>query len=172
MSDKVEAKLVSKGEWIEIFPYGVTIGADESRPVMIFKDKSEKHVLPVWITGQEAQIAMAQVSGRRILNSPHELTFRYLKEKKVKIEKCLFIRIKGHHQYVEVHFKEKRQVIKIEARAEDVMSFCLHSETKFYCTIDHMNNSRKLNMEVDAMRAQMSADMPVNIIVDSEGFLN
>lgn len=154
-------------EWIEIFPYGVTIGADESRPVLIFKDKTEKQVLPVWINPQEAHIAMTQVAGRRITQSPHTLAFRFLKESQVVVEKCHFVKIQGHHQFIDVHFKTKRGSKVLEARAGDVMSFCLHSKARFYCTIDHMIQSRQLNMEIDHLASQRTAG-DVNVVFDGD----
>src|SRR4051812_26510776 len=96
----IELNLKSKSEWIEVFPFGVAIGANNVRPVMIFKDKAEKRVLPVWMSPLDAGIAVSQDKSP----SPHELSCQILSAFGLKLEKCLFKSVKGHHQFVELHF--------------------------------------------------------------------
>ncbi len=56
----LELDLKSKSDWIEMFPFGVALGASQMRPVMIFKDKAEKRVLPVWLSPMDAGIAVGR----------------------------------------------------------------------------------------------------------------
>lgn len=139
----LDLNLQSKGEWIEMFPFGVAIGASQSRPVMIFKDKSEKRVLPVWLSPIDAGIAVSQ-NGVVESSSPHELSAKILETLGVKLEKCLFREIRGHWQYVELHFSGSRKLKMMEAKAEDVISFCMRAGCKFFATIDYMEKSRVL----------------------------
>lgn len=156
----LDLNLTSKSEWIEMFPFGVAMGANQTRPVMIFKDKGERRVLPVWLTHMDAGIAVAQsdISHQvttTTTGSPHELSWRILAELGVKLEKCLFKKVTGHHQYVELHFKSTlnrrlpQKLQAFEARADDAISFCLRSGCKFYSTFDYIEKSRVLEGEAE-----------------------
>jgi hypothetical protein len=45
MSEKFEVDLHSDQELVEVFPFGVTLAADEVRPIMLFRDADEKLTL-------------------------------------------------------------------------------------------------------------------------------
>lgn len=154
----LDLNLTSKSEWIEMFPFGVAMGASKTRPVMIFKDKDGGRVLPVWLTHMDAGIAVSQSSisqpvMSRVTGSPHELSWHVLSILGVKLESCLFKKITGHHQYVELHFKSElnkrlpQKLELLEARADDAISFCLRSGCKFYSTVDFIEKSRVLEGE-------------------------
>lgn len=167
----IEMSLASKAEWIEVFPFGVAMGANNLRPVMIFKDKAEKRVLPVWLSHMDAGIAISQggspySSSARVAGSPHELSWHVLSLLNISLEKCIFKKVKGHHQYVELHFKSltKKKLPKglenVESRADDAISFCLRAGCKFYATIDYIERSRVLEGEM--VSARMSTRAEVN----------
>lgn len=161
----LELNLASKSEWIEMFPFGIVMGANNTRPVMIFKDKAVTRVLPVWLSHIDAGIAVAQAntpytSGARVEGSPHELSWQILSTLGVEIEKCLFKTVKGHHQYVELHFKSPKKLRVLESRADDAISFCMRAGCKFYATIDYIERSRVLESEVTG--AQMNSQSEVN----------
>jgi len=159
-------------KWIEIHPYGVTMGADESRPVMIFKDDEGEHILPIWITPQEAHLCMSQVSGHTSSDSPHNMTFRYFEESHIEVEECRFVSIKGHNQYVDLHFRSLEGRKVLQGLARDMMSFCLHSDAKFYATADHMTQSRRATIDREISEAtSMDTSLRVRIEGD-ERYLN
>lgn len=155
----LDLNLTSKSEWIEMFPFGVAMGANQVRPVMIFKDKGEKRVLPVWLSHMDAGIAVAQSAVSHHVTttasgSPHELSWQILTELGIVLEKCLFKKVTGHHQYVELHLRAKSgrklpvKLQSLEARADDAISFCLRSGCKFYATVDYIEKSRVLEGEM------------------------
>lgn len=139
--------LRSKSEWIEVFPFGVTMGPGQIRPVMIFKDKTETRVLPVWLSPMDAGIAVTQ-SATRLEGSPHDLSWQILSMLGVELERCLFRELRGHHQYVELQFKGSRKLKSLKARADDAISFCLHAGCQFFATIDYMERSRVLETRI------------------------
>lgn len=158
--------LKSKSEWVEMFPFGVAIGAGYARPVMIFKDKQEKRVLPVWLSPMDAGIAVSQgnapySSGARNEGSPHEISSQILSTLGITLEKCLFKEVKGHHQFVELHFSSKKSLpLKmLEARADDAISFCLRSGCKFFATGDYIERSRVLEGEMVMMGTSARAEV-------------
>ncbi|OFZ11419.1 MAG: hypothetical protein A2Z20_04895 [Bdellovibrionales bacterium RBG_16_40_8] len=157
-------QLTNKSEWIEMFPFGVAMGVNNVRPVMIFKDKAGKRVLPVWLSHMDAGLAVVQansiyVRGTRSEGMPHEISFQILETLGIEIEKCLFKAVKGNHQYVDLHFKSKKEekklpkgLNKLEARADDAISFCMRSGCRFYATVDYIERSRVLEGEIVGMQ--------------------
>ncbi len=139
----LELDLKSKSDWIEMFPFGVALGASQMRPVMIFKDKAEKRVLPVWLSPMDAGIAVTQ-SATQIEGSPHTLAVEILNKLGVKLEKCLFHEVRGHRQFVELHFAGAKKFKSIVARADDAISFCMRAGCRFYATVDYIERSRIL----------------------------
>ena len=167
----IELNLAPKSDWIEMFPFGVAMGADNLRPVMIFKDKAERRVLPVWLSHMDAGIAVSQggspySSDSRIDGSPHELSWHILSRLNIELEKCLFKKVKGHHQYVELHFKSSsdkklpKDIQVVEARADDAIPFCLRAGCKFFATTEYIERSRIL--EVEMIVARNSPSLEVN----------
>jgi uncharacterized protein len=153
----IGADLKSKKEWLEVFPFGLAIGAANMRPVMIFKDKPKKRALPVCLSPLDAGIAVSQ-STPDTETSPHELAWRILSKLGVKLEKCLFTEVRGHHQFVELKFSGNKDLDKLEARADDAISFCLRSGCRFYTTIEYIELSRVL--EGQMLKAQQGQHMP------------
>lgn len=147
-ADIVSAGLVSKTEWIEMFPYGLVVSPEQTRPVMIFKDKQQARVLPVWLSPVDAGVAVSQSGGQQTDASPHRLTTTVLQNLGIKLERCFFKEIKGHYQIVELHFSGDERVSKIEARADEAISFCLNQNTQFFATIEFMDRCRVLEGEL------------------------
>lgn len=135
-------------EWLEIFPYGMSMTPDGSRPILIFKDKSEKQVLPVWLSPLDAGLAMQTSPNSKLTHTPHELSYKILNTLGVKLKKCLFVDIKGQHQFVELHFEGSDKLKKIKVRADDAMSYCLGVKPEFYCTLEHMKKCREMDIKI------------------------
>ena len=153
MGEKIERQLSAKKEWVEIFPYGVSFGADEARPIMIFKDKDEKKVLPVWMSPLNAGIALQQESNSySSISSPYALMWDILKPLGIELSKCYFVEVKGHHQFVELHFTGHPKLQQLKARADESVSFCLSSKAQFFCRSDFFKKSRVLDAEMIAAK--------------------
>jgi uncharacterized protein len=148
MKNRVGGDLIAKSEWIEMFPYGLVVNPDQTRPVMIFKDKSQKRVLPVWMSPVDAGVAVSQTGGQEPDASPHHLTSEIFKLLGLKLEQCFFKELKGHYQIVELHFSGDPRVAKVEARADEAISFCLSQGTQFFSTIEFMERCRVLEGEL------------------------
>ncbi len=141
------AELESKKDWVEMFPFGLAVGAEHMRPVMIFKDKAKKQVLPVCLSPIDAGIAVSQ-SAIEADSSPHDLSWSILKKIGIKLEKCFFKELKGHHQYVELKFTGHKDLECFEARADDAISFCLQAGCRFFATVEYIEKSRVLEGEM------------------------
>lgn len=141
-------KMHESKEWLEIFPYGMSVSPDGSRPILIFKDKSEKQVLPVWLSPLDAGLAIQVSPNSRMSHTPHELSYKILKDLGIKLKKCLFVEVKGQHQFVELHFEGSETLKKVKVRADDAMSYCLGIKPKFFCTLEHMKKCREIDIKI------------------------
>jgi bifunctional DNase/RNase len=159
LKSKVDSRIASTSNWIEVFPFGVAVGAEHVRPVMIFKDKAKKKVLPVCLSPIDAGIAVSQ-SAIENESSPHDLAWRILTKVGVKLEKCFFTEVKGHHQYVELRFSGHKDLAALEARADDAISFCLQGGCQFFTTTEYIEKSRVL--EGQMMAAGVTRQKEVN----------
>jgi hypothetical protein len=64
-------------EAFNVFPHGLSLGQGSFRAAMIFKDKRESEVLPIWLDTAQANILIAssQVNSREF--SPHRGTLKF-----------------------------------------------------------------------------------------------
>ena len=137
---------MNSNEWIELFPYGVTMSADSSRPIMLFKDKDQEKVLPVSLSSLDAGITLHQNANHfSSTQSPYSLTWRILKPLKIFLKECRFTHLKGAFQYVELVFEGHPKLKTLEARADEAVSFCLSTNCKFFCQDDYFEQCRILD---------------------------
>jgi len=138
-------------EWIEIFPNTMSVSTNLGRPVLIFKDKSEIEVLPVWMHPLDAGLALAELS-QGSANSPHAVTRKALQLAELRLERCAFTEIIGHHQFVELTFKTTGKTTgdakTLRVRADEAMSFCLQARARFVATSKFMAQCRSLDEDL------------------------
>lgn len=143
----VQKNLAPVSDWIEIYPYAVTMGVDQARPVMIFKEKNGESVMPVWMSNIDVGIAISQNNNRASGNSPHDVTAKIMQSLSVALEKCVFAEVRGHHQYVDLYFRDNK-LMPLRFRADQAISFCLHEEVPFYCQRSFIAQCKDLNLEM------------------------
>jgi hypothetical protein len=120
---------------VEVEPYGLAPGLNETRPVLIFKSLDRKITVAVPLSPLDAGISVAQSHGVGTTSSPHRLALKILEELGNEVEFCLIKRVKGHHVFVEVHLKPlgaENCTLKIDSRADEAISFCLQAGAQFY----------------------------------------
>jgi bifunctional DNase/RNase len=158
MSDKFEVDLHSDQELVEVFPFGVTLAADEVRPIMLFRDADEKLTLPVWLSPLDAGISLSQEFQKTVPATPHRLTHKLLNELGVNLEQCLFVEIKGHVQIVELKFKGDERLQGLRHRADECISFCLFSKAKFFVPRWFVQQSRELKTNIDSLQQGLNLE--------------
>jgi bifunctional DNase/RNase len=151
MKKRFDVQLSSAEDYMELEPYGVTAAADNSRPVMLFKSIETGDVLPVWLSAIDAGVALSQHQVAAPDSSPHDLTIKVMDSLGVRLDRCVFTEIRGHHQYVELFFSGSRKLRSIVARADQAMSFSLQAKTRFFCTRQYVNDSKILSAEMNGM---------------------
>lgn len=150
-SEHFEEHKISEKDLIRLHPYGLSLNQDPSRPILLLRDDLSQHTLPVFLTPIEAGVTMQQSSLQSLPTTPHKVTELLLESLNIKIEKCVFVAIKDHHQYVRIYFENHPSQGSIKVKAEEAMSLCLHMNAPIYATKKFMNKSRVMSAEIEGL---------------------
>lgn len=151
-------------EWIELFPYGVSVSMDRSRPIMLFKSESGVEVLPVWLSPLEVGIALAQDHRVAMNSSPHDLTHLMMSRLGVTLVSCFFTEVRGHHQFVELHFSGSEKLSTLEVRADQAISLCLHEKVRFFANPEVIQGSKVQQLEWSESLSPLEHEDPPYLI--------
>ena len=143
---------LNRSLWLELEPWGVSVGADEPRPSMLFRVIGSEQVVPIFISPGEAAVMLSRNQAQQ--SSPHGAALISIDNLGYKASECRFIEMQGHHVFVEVTLApvkkgKRKQVIK--ARADQALSFCLESGVKFLCQESLLRQMRDLKLDMDAL---------------------
>ncbi len=138
--------------WLELEPWGVSVGVDEPRPSLLFRVAGTEQVIPIFVSASEAAVVLSRNQAQQ--SSPHGASLLMLTHLGYKASECRFVEIQGHHVYVEVTLTplkktKKKQVIK--ARVDQALSFCLESGAKFLCQESLLRKMRDIKLDMDSM---------------------
>lgn len=150
-------------DWVELFPFGLSLSNDASRPFMIFKDKSGDLSLPVPINQSEAGAALLQSSSQNLPAGAHQFAEALLQSLDIRFERCLFVEIKGVSQYVRLYMQNHPRYQSLKFRAEDVMSLCLHFKIPFFASKKFINSSKIMSAQIVGL-AQNLAQNPLVLV--------
>lgn len=153
--DIAEKRRLKTKDLVRLYPFGVSLLPDPQRPLLLLKDKSGEKTLPVAINPLEAGVTLTQFN-RSMSTSPHRVTELLLQSLDIKIEKCVFVEIRGQFQFVRLYLKGHPVTKSLKCRAEEAMSLCLQLNVEIYATPEFMLASREMNMKA-AMQASDSA---------------
>ena len=139
-------------KWIRLSPFAVQMAADQARPLLVLKDKTGVHTLPVPLNALEAGVALTQSNPSIVPSSPHKVTEVLLQTLGLQFSSCVFAEIRGSYQFVRLNMKKhdqgKLETPSLKVRADEAMSFCLHLQIPIYATATFMERSRVLVSEV------------------------
>jgi uncharacterized protein len=137
-------KSLKAKDLIKLSVYAMALNQDPSRPVLLLKDASGDHTLPVGLNPLEAGMALQQ-SNTQSPATPHRATELILQSLDLKIVKCVFVEIRGSYQYVHLHFKNHPGVKSLKVRADEAMSLCLHLNVPIYASKKMIQKSKELS---------------------------
>lgn len=133
---------------IEFFPYGMSLTNDAERPFIILKDKNGEMSLPVPINQLEAGIALTQSSQTAARSTTHVFSEKLLESLDIRLERCVFVEIKGVHQYVRIYFIGHPKYQSLKFKADEVMSLCFHLKVPIFATKNFINRSKQMSAEI------------------------
>lgn len=140
------------GELIKIVPYGLSVGPEMIRPILIMKAEKSDLTMPVPLNPLEAGVTLSQSNKTIAPITPHKATQELLRALGIKIEKAIFVEIKGQYQYLKLYISGHPLVKELKVRADEAMSLCLHCEVPIYTTKELAIKSRVLNAELESMK--------------------
>lgn len=167
-SDKLESQFVFSAELpeetsfdgkelIRLKAYGLSVSTDFARPFLLLKDSDHQYTLPVAVNPLEAGVALSQANKSVAPTTPHHFTQVLLDSLHMQIEKCVFVEIKGHYQFVRLYLQNHPTQNSIKMRADEAMSLCLHLEIPIYASKEYIAKSRVMNAEMDGVSADIKA---------------
>ncbi|MBO9667856.1 MAG: bifunctional nuclease family protein [Bdellovibrio sp.] len=158
-----------QADLVQLFPYGLSVTTDVSRPFLLLKDEAHQYTLPVAVSPIEAGVALSQ-SNRSIAEStPHRFTQLLMASLDIEIKQAVFVEIKGANQYVRLYLSGHPKTNSIKLRADEAMSLCLHLGTPIFATKNFIGRSRVMNAEVDRNAPALQS---LNLSGDRSGYLN
>ncbi len=134
---------------IELEIYGISMGPDQSRPVVVLRDRNGRSYLPVPVAPVQAGVILSHTSPSVTPTSVHRFTEVLLNSLNIKFKKCVFVEIKGHHQFVRMYMDNHPNYGSLKIRADEAISLCLYFGIKMYATKDFVQKSRVMNAEMD-----------------------
>lgn len=137
-----------ESDLIELFPYGLSLSNDAARPFIILRDKTNELSLPVPINQLEAGVALSLSAQALPPVSIHSFSQRLLESLDIKLTRCLFVEIKGVHQYVRLYMDGHPQYQSLKFRADEILSLCFHQKVPMFATRDFINRSKVMSAEI------------------------
>ncbi|AFY01734.1 DUF151 domain-containing protein [Bdellovibrio bacteriovorus] len=136
-------------ELVQLFPYGLSVTTDATRPFLLFKDEAHQYTLPVAVSAIDAGVAMSQSNKMILESSPHKFTALMLESLGIEIKQAVFVEIKGAHQYLRLYISGHPQTNSLKLRADEAMSLCLYLGVPLFATKSFIGRSRVMNAEVE-----------------------
>ena len=144
-------------KWTQFYPFGISLSAPGSRPVLLLKDEDKTQTLAIWLTPIEATMAVAGLNMSNAGTEPHTLLHRMMMELNWKNAECYFTEIVGHHQHVELKFKSAQGMNSFRLRADENMSACLALNAKFFAHDEFIQKSKQTEGELTLLEQGLKA---------------
>lgn len=144
-----EEETFHQNELVQLFPYGLSVTTDASRPFLLLKDEAHQYTLPVAVSAIDAGVALSQNNKMILESSPHKFTALMLESLDIEIKQAVFVAIKGAHQYLRLYLSGHAQMSSLKLRADEAMSLCLYLGVPLYATKNFIGRSRVMNAEVE-----------------------
>lgn len=159
-----------QADLIRLFAFGLSVSQDGGRPFLLLKDEKGIHTLPVAVNPLEAGVALSHANHTLPPSTPHKFSSLMLKSLNIELLQCVFVQIKGAHQYVRVYFNGHKSLNSLKVRADEAMSFCLHQAIPIYATLDFINKSKVMSAEIQGMNQAFAKHK--HLVIKNHSYLN
>ncbi len=139
---------------IQLFPYGLSLNGELSRPFLLLKDSTHEWTLPVAVNALEAGVTLSQSNKNQLPLSPHRFSQALLQSLDIQVVRCVFVEISGHHQFVRLYMMGHPGTNSLKLRADDAMSLCLQLGVPIYATRKFINKSRVMSADIESLQKQ------------------
>ena len=145
-----EEETFHQKDLVQLFPYGLSVSTDASRPFLLLKDEAHQYTLPVAVSPIDAGVALAQSNKAILESSPHKFTAMLLQSLGVEIKQAVFVEIKGSHQFLRLYISGNPVVSSLKIRSDEAMSLCLYLGVPLYATRNFIGRSRVMSAAIEA----------------------
>lgn len=145
-----EEETFHQKDLVQLFPYGLSVSTDVSRPFLLLKDEAHQYTLPVAVSPIDAGVALAQSNKTILESSPHKFTALLLQSLGVEIKQAVFVEIKGSHQFLRLYISGNPHLSSLKIRSDEAMSLCLYLGVPLFATRSFIGRSRVMSASVES----------------------
>lgn len=138
-----------QNDLVQLFPYGLSVTTDASRPFLLLKDEAHQYTLPVAVSPIDAGVALAQSNKAILESSPHKFTALLLQSIGVEIKQAVFVEIKGFHQFLRLYISGSPNLSSLKLRSDEAMSLCLYLGVPLFATKNFIGRSRVMSAALE-----------------------
>lgn len=164
-----EDEVFHQDDLVRLFPYGLSVTTEASRPMLLLKDETYQLTLPVALSPIEAGVALSQNNKTTVMSTPHRFTEILLKSLNIEIKQAVFVEIRGAHQYLRLYLSGHAEMNSVKIRADEVMSLCLHLNVPLFATKKFIGRSQVMSAEMEASSQRQAG---LGFFVDKPGYMN
>lgn len=146
----LEEEVFHQNDLVQLFPYGLSVTTDVTRPLLLLKDEAHVYTLPVAVSPIDAGVALSQSNKTTLESSPHKFTALLMQSLGVEVKQAVFVEIKGSHQYLRLYLSGNPQMSSIKLRADEAMSLCLYLDVPLFATKAFIGRSRVMSSELES----------------------
>lgn len=152
-----DEEIFHQEDLLQLLPYGMSLNND-ARPFLILKDAQHEFTLPVAINPLEAGVTLTQSSKSVTPVTPHKFTHLLLESLRIQALQCVFVQIKGHHQYVRIYLSGHPGTNSIKVRADEAMSLCISLNIPIFATKAFISRSKVMSAEIEVLAKGLLAN--------------
>jgi bifunctional DNase/RNase len=118
---------------IEMFVGGLVLDPNTQAPVVVLKDETGEHVLPIWIGVSEATSiasAIKQVNMARPLT--HDLMHDIFSQSGIKVQRVVITELKDSTYYAELAICKGDRVMLVDSRPSDAIAIALREDAPIF----------------------------------------
>lgn len=164
-----EEEVFHQQDLVQLFPYGLSVTGDVTRPFLLLKDEAHTATLPVAVSPIDAGVALAQSSKTDLESSPHRFTATLLQSLGIEIKQAVFVEIKGSSQYLRLYLSGHPGMSSVKMRADEAMSLCLFLGVPLFATKKFIGRSRVMSTQVENSAQKINN---LGIFNKGTGYLN
>lgn len=164
-----EEETFHQKDLVQLFPYGLSMEGDVSRPFLLLKDEAHVYTLPVVVSPIDAGVVLSQSNKVAIESSPHRFTATLLQSLGIEVKQAVFVEIKGSSQYLRLYLSGHPEMNSIKLRADEAMSLCIFLGVPIFATKNFIGRSRVMSTEVESGAQKISN---LGLFDKGSGYLN
>jgi bifunctional DNase/RNase len=167
--ESLEEETFHQNDLVQLFPYGLSVDGDVTRPFLLLKDEGHHHTLPVAVSPIDAGVTLSQSDKMNVPSSPHAFTSTLLQSLGIEIKQAVFVEIKGSSQYLRLYLSGHPKMSSVKMRADEAMSLCMFLEVPLFATKKFISLSRVMSTEVESGAQKLNN---LGIFDKGSGYLN